>query len=431
MPPRTQNKLTDLQVRKAKAAGWYGDGGGLYLRIDSAGAKRWIFVFQWQAKRAEMGLGSVAEVGLGEARDARDEAKKVLRSGKNPIEERRLERERTLAAAEVKVLTFAEWATEIAPAIAPRSKKVRKTWLSQMTKHVGRLAAKPPAQVTTDDVLASLKPYWVSRPETADKLRRRIESVLDAAKAKGHIPDPTWQNPARWRGHLDKLLERRARKVKHFAALPYKDAPAFMVRLRQMERMAAAALEFTILTVVRNQEGRAARRGELDREGMVWIIPAERMKGVLEAKREHRVPLNDAMLAVLDRVWPDGWPEDPAALMFPSSMKLKRPKDAPNGWIMSENTLQKVVNDLGLKGVATVHGFRSTFKDWATDCTTFANEVSEEALAHLVGDDTERAYRRTDRLAKRRKLMEAWAGYLARGRASGDNVTELRRVGGR
>lgn len=435
MAARTQNKLTDLAVRKAKEPGWYGDGGGLWLRVESATAKRWVFIFAFPPKkRIEMGLGAVTEVGLGEARSLRDAAKALLREGKNPVEERRLERERAAAeAAAAAPLTFAQWAEQIAPDIAPKPPKTRKVWLKMMTTHCGPMAHKPPAEVTTDDVLRAIKPYWTSRPETADKMRRRIEHVLDAAKAKGLIQDP-WLNPARWRGHLSLLLEKRTRKANHYPALPYDEMPEFMARLRPlaMERVSAAAVEFTILTLVRNVEARGARRGEFDLTAAVWTIPAERMKGKEgQLRREHVVPLSPPAVDLVRRVFAH-IPDHPEALLFPTPSPSARAlrSAGPGGVLLSENALQNVIRDMGLQGRASVHGFRSTFKDWATDCTNFPDELSEEALAHLVGDKTRRAYRRGDALLKRRKLMEAWAGYLARPAAAGDNVRPLSRVGG-
>jgi integrase len=402
------NKLTDRAVRTAKDPGWYGDGGGLYLRVDAAGSRRWVFVFQWRQKRAEMGLGALADVTLAEAREKRAAARKQVAAGVHPGEERRRQREAAMAASRPQ--TFGEWAAEIGPSIGPRAAKAQKAWVAMMTDKVGPLATLAPADIATDDVLDALKPYWVSRPESGNRMRQRIERVLDAAKAKGLIADP-WQNPARWRGHLENLLTKPARQVKHFAALPFDQAPAFMARLRAQNRPAAPALEFTILTAVRNGEARGARAGEIDEAKAVWTIPAERMKGEGGKRREHRVPLSAEALGVLRRIYPSGLPKADA-LLFPSHSVSKT-------GMMSENALQGVLNDMGLQGVATVHGFRSTFRDWAGETTNFQREVIEAALAHVVGDDTERAYRRGDALAKRRKLMDAWAKYLAKPPAAG------------
>jgi integrase len=406
------NKLTDLAVRKAKAPGLYGDGAGLYLMVDArGGTKRWVYVFQWQKKRAEMGLGALADVSLAKARDERDAARKLVKAGQNPIEVRKAERASAEAAALEKVQTFGEWAEEVAPAIGPKAKKARKAWISMMQVKVGALAQMAPADIQTEHVLAALKPYWLSRPESGDRMRQRVEKVLEAAQSKELITDPAWRNPARLKGHLDRLLDRRPKIVKHRKALPYAEAPAFMTELRRLDRMAAAALEWVILSAVRNIEGRGARPREIDFKTRIWTIPAERMKGPEEHRRPHRVYITDPMLALLERVKPPaGW--NPDAFVFPCPDS--------RGGMFSENALQNVVTDMGFKGRATVHGFRSTFKDWATECTNFPDLVSEAALAHLVGDDTQRAYRRTDVFLRRQKLMEAWAGYLARPPAAGN-----------
>lgn len=399
---RSLNRLTDLEVRRAKEAGRYADGGGLYLVIDRAGAKRWFYFFSWRGKRVEMGLGPLADRTLAEARDARDAARKLVLAGENPVAVRKAEK-KAQEAPEAVAVTFASWSREIAPVVAPRAEKAHAAWLRMMTEWVGAMKDKAPAEIATEDVLAALKPYWKSRPETGRRMRMRIEAVLDAAKAKGLIPG-AWENPARWKGHLQHLLEKRSTAVRHHKALPYADAPAFMAQLAERDTMAGYALQFTILTAARTSEVIFARWSEVD--GAVWICPAERMK----MGREHRVPLPDAALAVLERVKPPNG-HKPADWIFPSLHRKGRP--------LSTAAMDRVLDDLGLQGVATVHGFRSTFSDWAHDCTNFAHETIEAALAHLVGDETERAYRRGDALLKRRKLMEAWAGYLAR---RADNV---------
>lgn len=413
MATRTLNRLTDRMIRQSNEPGWYADGGGLYLRVDTSGAKRWVFVFQWFKKRSELGLGSLDDRSLSEAREERAAARKLVAAGKNPIDERRAERERLLAEAHaVAPVPFGEWAEEIAPSIGPAAEKARKAWVSMMKDKVGPLALKPPAEVTTEDVLRAIKPYWISRPESGKRMRQRIERVLDAAKAKGMIGEP-WQNPARLRGHLENLLPKRATAVKHRAAMPFSEVGAFMADLRREERMAARALEFTVLTAVRNLESRGARKNEFDLVEKVWTIPAERMKGEAGKKRAHRVPLSEAALAVLEAV---GFADlAPGALVFPG----------PKGGQFSENALQNVLIDMGWQGRATVHGFRSTFRDWAGETTNFQRETIEAALAHRLGNDTELAYRRGDALLKRSKLMEAWAGYLAK--PAGRNVVTLRR----
>lgn len=399
MAARTLNRLVDVVIRKETRPGWYADGSGLYLRIDArTGAKAWVFVFFWLGKRQEMGLGAYPDVGLAEARDLREANRKLVRDGANPIEARR--QERAARAAPTLERTFATWAQEIAPVIAPKAEKARAAWLRMMTEWVGALKDKPVAEIATEDVLAALKPYWRTRPETGRRMRMRMEAVLDAAKAKGLIADP-WANPARWKGHLQHLLERHDAEVRHHAALPYADAPAFMGDLRCRDHMSAYALAFTILTASRTSEALRATWAEIDLAAKLWTVPKERMK----AGREHRVPLPQAAVEVLDKVrHPDG--VKPSDWIFPSMFRPGKP--------LSTAAMERVLEDMGLKGAATVHGFRSTFRDWAGDSTNFANETIEAALAHVLGDATEQAYRRGDALLKRRKLMEAWAGYLER-----------------
>lgn len=419
MARRTVERLSALEVRKLMEPGLHADGRGLYLRVDKSGARRWVFIFQHQGKRKEMGLGGAdnldakeANLSLKAARERVLELRKQVTAGENPIEVRRQVKVRK--AVDANALTFAQWAEEIAPAIGPKAEKTIEAWKRMMTVWVGPLKDLPPAAVTTEDVLSALNPYWVSRPETATRMRMRLERVLDAAKAKGLISDP-WQNPARWKGHLENLLPKRATAVRHQPALDFHKAPAFLADLRELERVAGYALEFTILTAVRNGECRGATWSEFDLEANVWTIPAERMKGEAGKKRLHRVPLTPAAVAVLDKVRPDGGGA-PKAFVFPTPI---------SGGKLSENALQGVVNDMGLKGTATVHGFRSTFRDWAGESTNFQRETIEAALAHRLGDETERAYRRGDALLKRRKLMEAWASFL--GKQVGSNVRQLGR----
>lgn len=397
MAPRLLNKLSAVAVKAAAAPGWYGDGDGLWLRVDPAGTKRWVFIYQWRGRRAEMGLGSAREVDLKEARAGREAARRAVRDGLNPVEVRR----RARAEAQ-EGRTFSEWAEEIAPAIGPKAEKARKAWLAMMQTKVGDFANLGLGDITTEDVLKALKPYWVSRPESGQRMRQRIERVLDAAKSKGLIADP-WQNPARLKGHLENLLQKRAKPVSHRAALPYLEAPAFMAKLKREHRPAARALEFTILTAVRSIEARGATRAEIDWKAKIWTIPASRMKGEAHARREHRVPLSEGALALLKKVRPPG-PAKGAGFLFPCA--------ASGSGMFSENALQSVLTDMGLKGRATVHGFRSSFRDWAGETTEFQRETIEAALAHQFGDQTERAYRRGDALGKRRELMKAWWGFL-------------------
>lgn len=382
-----------------KTPGRHADGMGLYLHVDQAdqqegqpekvGAKRWVFVFQWHGKRREMGLGSVDTVELKEARNLRDAARKLVAAGKDPVEERRLSKVAPLA-----VPKFGDFAKEIVAGLTLKNAKHRDQWERTLTDYQPNLQAMPVDEITTQDILSALRPHWTKIPETAERIRGRTERVLDAARAAGHISGP-WENPARWKGHLALLLPRPERTVKHHAALPYGDLAAFMRSIRARPSISARALEFLILTAARTDEIRFSTWAEI--EGDVWTVPADRMK----AGRVHRVPLTPAALAVLAKVTPP-------------------PGAARSNWIFPGKNLKNALSNMSMDKIlrlegtdATVHGFRSCFKDWAEDCTNFANGTIEAALAHQVGDETERAYRRGDALDKRRKLMEAWAGYCA------------------
>lgn len=417
MARRPINRLTAREVQTLKAPGRHADGAGLYLQVDppdaegAPGAKRWVFVFQWQGKRREMGLGpvdvSAGSDSLKRARDARDAARRQVADGIDPIEARKAER----AAAEG-VPVFGPFAKSIVKGLTLRNDKHRDQWERTLTDYLPTLQAKPVDQITTQDVLAALKPHWTKIPETAERIRGRLERVLDAARAGGHISGP-WENPARWRGHLALLLPRPERKVRHHPALPYEDVADFMARLRTRQGVSAKALEFAILTAARTQEIRFATWAEMDLKAKVWTVPADRMK----MKRVHRVPLSDAAVDVLEAMRPPaevGIADLAGAYVFPGRAA---------GAALSNMSMDRVLRLDGLD--VTVHGFRSTFRDWAGDCTNFQTGVIEAALAHLVGDETERAYRRGDALEKRRKLMDAWAGYCAKRAA--DNVRPFAR----
>lgn len=380
MARRPLNRLTAREVQTIRKPGRHADGQGLYLHVDESGAKRWVFVFQWRGRRKEMGLGPVDLVELKAARDAKDAARRLVFAGKNPIEERRRNRG--------EVPTFGALADEVVDALSLRNDKHREQWRKTMTDYAAPLRDMAVNDIDTDDILATLRPIWTRIPETASKVRGRIERVLDAAKARGYR---VGENPARWRGHLALLIPRSRRTVKHYEALPGDQLPAFMAELRTREGVSALALEWTILTAGRTNETRWAVWPEIDRKRKLWTIPAERMKG----GREHRVPLSPAALAILDKLPGGGY-------LFPGRSK---------GGCLSNMSMDKVLRSMGRE--VTVHGFRSTFKDWAEDHTDFPNGVIEAALSHLVGDEVERAYRRGDALEKRRDLMDAWAAYCA------------------
>ncbi len=380
-----------LSARKVATAGpgIYPDGGGLYLCVARSGAKTWVYRFSWQRRRPEMGLGAVSDgVGLAEARATRDEARRVLRSGSNPIDARR-EAKRVDADKP----TFGEIADALIAAKQSewRNEKHRAQWRASLTEFAAPLRSRPVDEIDTAAVLVVLTPLWQDKPETASRVRGRIEAVLDAAKAQGHR---TGENPAAWRGHLAHLLPKRAELSRgHHAAMDYRDVPAFVAKLRDCDAIPAMALEYCILTATRSGEVYGARWSEIDMTAKVWTIPAERMK----AAREHRVPLCERAVAILERL---------AAVkinqfVFPGYR---------HGKPLSHISMAKVIDRMGVEG-ATVHGFRSAFRDWAGNETHFAREVAEAALAHVVGDKAEQAYRRGDALEKRRTLMNAWGAY--------------------
>jgi integrase len=394
---RKTNKLTAAGVRAIKAPGLHSDGGGLYLVVDKGGAKRWAFIFRWEGKRKELGLGGVVAVPLATARDRAKEAREVVAAGRNPIEARKALRA---------VPTFGDMADEVIAALSGqwRNAKHVAQWKMTLAVHAAPIRTIRVDKITTEDVLTVLKPM-ADRPETASRLRGRIEKVLDAAKAKGLR---TGENPARWRGHLDNLLPKRQKLTRgHHAAMPFAEVPAFAARLQERDAMAALALEFSILTAARVGEVVGARWEEMDLQAKVWTVPAARMK----AGREHRVPLSARALAILEKARE----VRTGAHAFPGPGKDRA---------LSTNAFRALLIRLGVD--VTAHGFRSSFRDWAGEASTFPRELAEAALAHNVGDATERAYRRGDALDKRRKLMDAWAAFCASYAAPANVVSLLR-----
>jgi integrase len=401
---REVKKLSARTVTTLTKPGRHGDGDGLYLVVDKSGARRWLFLFRWQGKLKEMGLGGVSTVSLAEARDKSAEARKQLRSGINPIKAKR-----EAEAADEVGKTFGQFADELVEDIKGgfRNEKHKWQWSHTLKTYAASLRPIPIDAVSTEHVLDVLKPLWSSKQETASRLRGRIERVLDAAKAKGNR---TGDNPARWRGHLDHLLPRRQKLQRgHHPAMPYADVPDFVADLRQRDATAALALEFTILCASRSGEVLGATWAEFDRKTKVWTIPGKRMKAGLE----HRVPLTERALAILEAAEKMKQNE----YVFPGARNGK-----PLSNMAMANLLKKRMKHEGL----TVHGFRSSFRDWAGECTAFPREVAEAALAHVIGDETERAYRRGDALEKRRKLMDAWARFVGAPKAKADNVTPIR-----
>ena len=382
---RKINRLNARVVATITKYGRHADGGGLYLSISPNGGRRWVFLFRWHGKPTEIGFGSARDVTLARARELASQARAKLAEGINPKDARRPS----------EGATFGECADRLIEAMRPSWRNGKHAAQSEMTlrDYAAPLRWLPAAMITTDDVHAILKPLWNKKPETASRLRGRIERVLDAAKAQGLR---SGENPARWRGHLDQLLPKRQRLTRgHHAAMSYTDMPAFMSDLQGRQATAATALEFAVLTAARSGEVLGARWGEFDLDRAVWTVPAVRMK----AGREQRVPLSRRALKIVkamyeacngDFVFPGQKPGKPLSVMA-LEMVLRRMK----------------IED------ATVHGFRSAFRDWAAERTNFTNEVCEAALAHVIENKAEAAYRRGDLFDKRRKLMEAWAAYCA------------------
>ncbi len=381
------HRLSARAVATAKGPALLSDGGGLYLRVSDKGAKSWVFIHRVATKRSEIGLGSLAGVPLAKARETAAECRALVADGKNP---------KTARSQANAIPTFGEMADAYVATMSGKwkSEKHAAQWRMTLTVYAKPLRHLPVNEIGIEHVLACLKPHWERRPETAQRLRGRIERVLNAAKAAGHREG---ENPAAWRGHLENLLPARAKLSRgHHPALPFAEIPDFISKLRQRDGVAPLALEFLILTAARSGEVRRARWEEFDLSSKTWTIPAARMKG----GRTHRVPLTDRAVEILEVIRPMRREDD---LVFPG---IKR------GAPLSDMTLAAVLRRMKIpQAKASPHGFRSSFKDWATETTSFPNEISEAALAHISGDATERAYRRGDVLARRRELMEAWAKY--------------------
>jgi integrase len=383
-------RLTARKVTTAKA-GKYSDGNNLYLVVSRSGSRKWVLRFTWRGQAKEMGLGSASSVPLSRAREKAAVAVRALEAGQNPIAERK----RTGG-----IPTFGEMADEVVAALSPgfRNQKHRAQWKSTLATYADPLRSMPVDTVSTDEVLSVLKPIWTEKPETASRVRGRIEKVLDAAKAKGFR---VGENPARWRGHLDHLLPRPSKLARgHHAAMQYEEVPAFIASLRERGALAAVALELCILTAARSGELLGMQWDEIDLQDAVWSLPAGRMK----AGRPHRVPLSTRAVAILRKL-----------------EKSKRGEFVFAGHAPGR-PLSNMAMDMLLRRMnvdVTVHGFRSSFRDWAGNETLSPREVVETALAHVIGDKAEQAYRRSDALEKRRKLMDAWAHYCsARTRAT-------------
>lgn len=380
---RAVNRLTARSVQTITRPGRHADGDGLYLVVDDGGAKRWSLLIAVHGRRREFGLGNVRDVSLADARQKAQDARQAIRRGDDP------------KAPRGPSPTFSEAATVmIAEMASGWSGNTESLWTRSLLVHAGSLEKKPVDVIDTDDVVKAVRPYWKSG-ETGRKLRQRIESLLDFAAVKGWR-DGEIRNPARLKGHLDRLLPKQTRKVKHHPALPYQEMPAFMLELATKTESSARALEWTIYTVAREGMTLLARHAEVD--GDVWTVPADHMKG--QNPREFRIPLTPQALASRQAVII--MEADPAALIFPGQTR---------GRSMSARTMDALVARI-VGGRAVPHGFRSTFRDWAYEETDHPREIVEAALAHLFGDATERAYRRGEALRKRRLLLTDWADFI-------------------
>jgi integrase len=393
---RVIGRLTALKVSRAIKSGMYADGGGLYLQVTGAGAKSWIYRYMLRGKEREMGLGSLSAVCLADARTKATECRSLRQAGVDPIDARKSARDQARLDA-AKALTFKDAAGAYIDAHRAGWRNLKHIWQwgATLATHANPIIGDLSLQaIDTTLVLKVLEPIWPTKPETASRLRGRIEAVLDWATVRGYRKG---ENPARWRGHLSKLLPARSkvRKVKHLAALPYADLPSFMVALQAQGGIAARALEFTILTAARTGESLGAKWNEISLIDRVWTVPAGRMK----AGKEHRVPLSIWTLTILENMNPDGDAGD--GFVFQGGKRGKP---------LSNMAMIAVLRRMG-RGDATVHGFRRSFRDWAAERTNFPSEVAEMALAHAVGDKVEAAYRRSDLFERRRRIMVEWAKF--------------------
>jgi integrase len=392
MGSHTRNVLTVKSIEARKTVKLR-DGGGLWL-VTKGNGRYWILDYRFGGKRREMGIGPLHTVGLADARQKAEAARALLRRGIDPIEHRAVEAiEAAKSAAGVK--TFGQYADayidEAVKAGRWRGAKTEAGWRNTLTNHVKAMRDKALADIDIQDVLAAVRPLWGTKQETAEKLRWRIERVLDAAKVEGLR---SGDNPAAWKGNLEHVLHKPDESTRgHHEALPYRVAPAFIKRLRGTDTITARSLEFLILTATRSAETRLAVFGEFDLDAATWTIPAPRTK----ERRELRVPLCDSAVEIVRKMKAQSLNQ----FVFPG-VRANRP--------ISDMTFGKVIAAHG-GGDSTTHGFRSTFKDWATEETEHENYVSEAALGHAAGDAVERAYRRGDALKKRRALMDDWATY--------------------
>jgi integrase len=398
MARRLRGRLTPLDVTRANKRGLHSDGGGLNLQIAKGGSKSFVFRYRFSGRIRVMGLGSSLDVSLSEARDRAFDCRRSLRDGIDPLRARE-NRRATQRLQDAKSISFDECSRQYIETnkSAWRNSDHASEWTATLARYAspvfGRLAVQ---DVDTGLIVRALEPIWTVKPVTASRVRGRIEIILHYAKARGFR---IGENPAVWRGNLDHILPHptRIKAVQHLAAMPHAEVSGLMAKLRGRREISAAALAFTILTAARSGEVTGAQWDEVDLGAKVWTIPGSRMK----SGREHRVPLNDEGVAILK--------------------KMKAIRQGESGFVFSGRNAGRgisctgmpiLLRRIGIEGV-TVHGFRSSFRDWTAEQTAYPREVAEACLAHVVGDRVEAAYRRTDFLERRRKLMDAWATYIA------------------
>jgi len=390
---RQVGKLSAVTVNKTKAKGLYADGGNLYLQITESGSKSWLFRYMVDGKTRYMGLGAVNSLSLSDARIKAAECRKLLTEGKDPIGIRQENQVKTrLEAAKTK--TFKECAESYIDAhkTSWSNEKHAQQWTNTLKTYAyPTIGVLPVQEVDVNLVMSILEPIWQTKTETADRVRGRIEAVLDWATTREYR---SGDNPARWRGRLENLLPARSkiRRVVHHPALPYSEMNKFVENVRKQEGLAALALELTILTATRTSETIKAKWQEFDLKEKIWVIPAERIK----TRKEHRIPLSDAAMKILHKLEQIKCSE----YVFYSK----------NGKPLSNMAMLQLLKRMNIKNI-TVHGFRSSFRDWAAEQTNYPRELAEGSLSHALGDKVEAAYRRSDLFEKRRQIMRDWARY--------------------
>ena len=405
MVTRTLNRLSALKVARAKQPGMYADGGGLYLRVAEGGSKQWVFRYAVGTRDRDMGLGPVQTLTLPEAREKAREARLLRLEGIDPIEAKRA-RMAALKAADARAMTFKQCAEGFIRdnEASWTSARHRQEWVGSLVRLVyPTLGSLPVAAIDTPLVLKVLKPIWEKTPETASRVRGRIENVLGWATVHHYRAG---DNPARWGGLLEHALPARSKiaKVEHHAALPYAEIGAFVAKLQQDSGVAAGCLQFITLTAARLDEARSATWDEIDLPNRIWIVPARRMK----ADKEHRVPLSASAVTVLEQMQEIRQND----YVFPGRLE---------GRPIGDNTIWRLAKEAAGSDI-TIHGLRSSFRDWAAERTSFPREVAEMALAHAIPNAVEAAYRRGDLFEKRRRLMDAWAEFCAKPSHRGEVV---------